>query len=172
MGVGSLLLAGASAVSSYKQGKEAKKARKAQERIRQTQSARDRLAQVRQARIAQASIIQAGASSEGSSSTVQGAYSGVGSTLSGNLQFINQMDSLQQEVFQRMQRANSYGMQAANYGAASQLAGQLTSMAMGQAPSGVPTQSTAANTGSPAPTATSAGASGVGPTGSIYGPIR
>lgn len=138
MGVGALALSGASLVSSIKAGKEAKKARRAQERIRQTQSARERLSQIRQARIAQAQIMQSGANTEGTSSTTQGAYSGVGSSAIGNIQFINQMDSLQQEVFRRMQRADLYSRQTSAYAGAANLASQAASLAMGQ-----PTQSTA-----------------------------
>lgn len=124
----------ASIYSSEKARKQQKKANQARERIRQTQSARERLSQVREARIAQARIIQGGASMEGSSSTVDGAYSAVGSSAAGNIQFINQMDNLQQEVFNRMAKANLYGAQSGYYSAASNLAMQGASLASMGAP--------------------------------------
>lgn len=128
----------ASVYSSEKSRKEQKKANRAQERIRQTQSARERLAQVRESRIAQAQILQGGAT-QGTmdSSATQGAYSAVGSTAAGNIQFINQMDSLQQEVFRRMEKANLYSAQSGYYAQGANLALQAASL-------GAPTQATGA----------------------------
>lgn len=141
----------ASIYSSEKARKEQKKARKAQDRIRQTQSARDRLAQVRQARIAQAQVVQGEASMEGSSSASQGAYSAIGSTLAGNLQFMNQIDSLQTEVYNRMNKASLYGAQAGYYGQAANLAMQGASMGLG-APTKSPPMSQALTKGAQAST--------------------
>lgn len=146
----------ASVYSSEKARKEQKRANRAQERIRQTQSARERLAQVRESRIAQAQILQSGATQGTSgSSPVQGAYSAVGSATAGNIQFINQMDSLQQEVFRRMEKANLYNAQSGYYAQAANLAMQAASM-------GAPTQSVGGTAGAGAGGA----ASGAGvPTG-------
>lgn len=144
---------GGSIYSSEKARKEQKKARKAQDRIRQTQSARERLAQVRQARIAQSSILQSGAT-QGTmdSSATQGAYSAVGSAAAGNIQFINQMDSLQQEVSRRMEKSNMYSAQAGYYGQAANLAMQGSSML------GSPTKSTAPTTPGSMSTTSASGA--------------
>lgn len=158
------LLAGAAVVgttasiySSVKARKEQKKANRAQERIRQTQSARERLAQVRESRIAQAQVLQSGATQgTGDSSTTQGAYSAIGSTAAGNIQFINQMDSLQQEVFRRMEKANLYTAQAGYYSGAANLAMQAATLGIGS-----PTQSVASGSSGVSGTA-GAGAGGVG----------
>lgn len=158
----------ASIYSGEKARKEQKRANRAQERIRQTQSARERLAQVRQTRIAQSQILQSGAT-QGTmeSSTTQGAYSAVGSTAAGNIQFINQMDNLQQEVFRRMEKANMYSAQAGYYGAVSNLAMQGASLGLG-----APTKTTAPATGSMSTTsATGAQASSVAGKGPFNNPL-
>lgn len=132
---------GASIYSSERSRSEQKKANRARERIRQASSARENLAAVRQQKIAQSQIIQAGATQGTSdSSQIQGAYSGAGSATAGNIGFRNQIDSLQQTIYERMQAANRYSAQAGYYGQAANLAMQGSSML------GSPTKSTAPTT--------------------------
>ncbi|QDP52418.1 MAG: hypothetical protein Unbinned96contig1001_35 [Prokaryotic dsDNA virus sp.] len=118
---------GASIVSAEKGRKEQRKARRVQERVRQVQSARDRMSQVRQQRIAQAQIVQ-GAATQGTaqSSAAQGGYSAVGSLSSGNMQFLNQMDSLSQTIQGHMNKASQYSGQASMLNAVSNLALQAS----------------------------------------------
>lgn len=132
---------GASAVTSNKARKEQKRANQAQERVRQAQSARQNLAAVREQKVAQSQIIQAGATQGTSdSSKIGGAYGSLGSVTAGNIGFANSIDSLQQEIYSRMQAANRYQAQAGYYGQAANLALQGASMF------GSPTQSTAPTT--------------------------
>lgn len=157
----------ASVYSSEKARKEQKRANRAQERIRQTQSARERLAQVRESRIAQAQILQSGATQGTSeSSFIQGAYSAAGSATAGNIQFINQIDTLQQEVFRRMEKANLYNAQAGYYSQAANLAIQAASL-------GAPTQATAPTTPGSISTTSAGGAqaSSVAGTGPFNNPL-
>jgi hypothetical protein len=115
----------ASIVSSEKSRSAQKKAGKAKERQSRLASARDSMAQVRQARIAQAQIIQ-GASTQGTqnSSGAQGGYSAVGSLTSGNQQFLNQMDSMNSQIGNLMQRSQRYAGQASNSNALANLSMQ------------------------------------------------
>ena len=128
----------ASVYSSEKARKQQKKANQAQERIRQATAARENLAAVRSQRIAQASVIQAGAT-QGTlqSSQTQGAFSGIGSTVAGNIGFANSIDSLQQNIYSSLQAANRYQAQAGYYGQIANMASQGASML------GSPTQTTA-----------------------------
>lgn len=120
----------ASVVSGEKSRSAQKKAGKAKERQSRLASARDSMAQVRQARIAQAQIIQ-GASTQGvqNSSGAQGGYSAVGSLTSGNQQFLNQMDSMNSQISNLMQRSQRYAGQASNYNALANLSMQGASLA-------------------------------------------
>jgi hypothetical protein len=116
----------ASVVNSNKARKETRKANKIQERVRQTQDARARLAQVRQARISQAEILQSGATQGATgSSAVQGGFSAAGSNANNNIQFINQIDILQQAVNKRMENANSYSAKAQEFSQLSSLAASI-----------------------------------------------
>ena len=111
----------ASLASSEKSRSQQKKANKIQEKVRQTQDARARLAQVRQARMAQAQIVQSGATQGAlGSSAVQGGFSAAGSNAENNIQFINQVDTLQQAINKRMEKAKTYsGIASASAGIAS-----------------------------------------------------
>jgi hypothetical protein len=105
--VASVTATGASVVASEKSRSQTKKANKIQEKVRQTQDARSRVAQVRQARMAQAQVVQGGAS-------------GIGTNANNNIQFINQVDSFQQAINKRMEKANTYsGIASASAGIAS-----------------------------------------------------
>jgi hypothetical protein len=119
--VASVTATGASVVASEKSRSQTKKANKIQEKVRQTQDARSRVAQVRQARMAQAQVVQGGAT-QGvlNSSAVQGGVSGIGTNANNNIQFINQVDSFQQAINKRMEKANTYsGIASASAGIAS-----------------------------------------------------
>ena len=114
---------GASLYSGEKSRKAAKKASKKQERQARLQSARDAMSQVRQQRIAQAQI-QQGAATQGtqSSSAAQGGYSAVGALTSGNIQFLNQMDSMNSQISSLMRTSQKYAGQASLYNSVSNLA--------------------------------------------------
>lgn len=122
-----LVVAGTATAGSIYSGEKSrsasKKASRKQERMARLQSARDAMAQVRQQRIAQAQIMQ-GAATQGTqaSSAAQGGYSSVGALTSGNLQFINQMDTLGSQVSGLMRKSQSYAGQASTLNAVSNLA--------------------------------------------------
>ena len=106
--VASVTATGASVVASEKSRSQQKKANKIQEKVRQTQDSRARLAQVRQARMAQAQIVQSGATQGAlGSSAVQGGFSAAGSNAENNIQFINQVDTLQQAINKRMESSQN-----------------------------------------------------------------
>ena len=95
--------------ASEKARGEKKKVNKIQDKVRQSQDARARVAQIRQARMAQAQVIQSGATQGASgSSAVQGGVSAIGTNANNNIQFINQIDTLQQAVNKRMEKANDF----------------------------------------------------------------
>ena len=124
--IGSLLATGASVVSGEKSRSQQKKANRIQEKVRQTQDSRSRLAQIRQARMAQSQVIQGGASQGAlGSSAVQGGYSAIGSNAENNIQFINQMDTMQQAVNKRMESANNWSGAASGFGALASIAGSV-----------------------------------------------
>ena len=117
----------ASVVSSEKSRSQAKKANKIQERVRQTQDSRARVAQIRQARMAQAQVLQSGATQGAmGSSAVQGGYSAIGSNAENNIQFINQVDSMQQAINKRMESANNWSGAASSLGAIASISGGFT----------------------------------------------
>ena len=130
MGATSLKIAGA--VSSDKARKEQRSANKKKEAQSRLSSARDAMAQVRQTRIAQAQIIQSAATNgTQSSSAAQGGYSAVGSLTSGNMQFLNQMDSINSQISSHLNKASLYGQQAGLYNAGADLAMKAASAAGG-----------------------------------------
>ena len=95
--------------ASEKGRSQQKKANRIQEKVRQTKDARSRIAQIREARMAQSQIIQGGANQGAmGSSAVQGGYSAVGSNAENNIQFINQIDTLQEAINKRMEKAGNY----------------------------------------------------------------
>ena len=97
-----------SMVAGEEARKDTNKARKVQERVRQMQDSRARLAQVREARMAQAQVIQSGATQGAlESSAVQGGFSAIGSNAENNIQFINQVDTLQQAINKRMESSQN-----------------------------------------------------------------
>ena len=124
--VASVATAG-SVVASEKSRKQQKKANKIQERVRQTQDARSRVAQIRQARMAQAQVLQSGATQGAmGSSAVQGGYSAIGSNAENNIQFINQVDTMQQAINKRMESASNWSGAASSLGAIASIAGGFT----------------------------------------------
>tara|TARA_R110000744_G_scaffold266962_1_gene380918 strand:- start:304 stop:780 length:477 start_codon:yes stop_codon:yes gene_type:complete len=124
--VASVAATGASVYSGEKSRSQTKKANRVQERVRQTQDKRARLAQVRQARLAQAQVLQSGATQGATnSSAVQGGYSAIGSNAENNIQFINQIDSMQQAINKRMESANNYRGAASTFGGIASITGSL-----------------------------------------------
>ena len=119
----------ASVVAGEKSRKQQKKANKIQERVRQTQDSRSRLAQIRESRMAQAQILQGGAT-QGvmGSSAVQGGFSAAGSNANNNIQFINQIDTLQQAINKRMEKANTYSGMSSAFGGIASIAGTVAGM--------------------------------------------
>lgn len=126
----------ASIYSSEKSRSQQRKAARKQENLRKRQSARDSMAQVRQARIAQAQVLQ-GAGTQGtmSSSAAQGGYSAIGALTGGNMQFINQIDSMNSAIARNMEKANQYAGQASTFNAVSNLAMMGASMMTPASPS-------------------------------------
>jgi hypothetical protein len=129
-GVTALVVATVATVGSVVAGEKArsqqKKANRIQERVRQTQDARSRLAQVREARMAQAKVLQSGATQGAlGSSAVQGGYSAIGSNAENNIQFINQIDNMQQSINKRMESANNYSGAASAFGGIASISGSL-----------------------------------------------
>jgi hypothetical protein len=117
---------GASVVAGEKSRSQQKKANRIQERVRQTQDARSRLAQVREARMSQAKVIQSGATQGAlGSSAVQGGFSAIGSNAENNIQFINQIDNMQQSINKRMESANNYSGAASAFGGIASISGSL-----------------------------------------------
>ena len=97
-----------SMVAGEEARKDTKKANRIQEKVRQTQDARARLAQIREARMAQAQVLQSGATQGAlASSAVQGGYSAIGSNAENNIQFINQVDTMQQAINKRMESSQT-----------------------------------------------------------------
>lgn len=166
---------GASIYSSEKARKQQRRANQARERIRQAQARRQRVAGVREQLIAQSQIIQS-AATQGTtgSSQAQGAYSSVGSLTAGNTQFVNQMDELNQQVFQAMEKANLYGAQAGRYAQLGNLALQGYSMGLG-APTKTSAPASASGSGYGTPggmsTTTGSAISTAGPGGSPLPPF-
>ena len=58
----------------------------------------------------------------------QGGYSAIGALTSGNVQFINQIDSMNASISRSMEKSQQYAGQASMYGAAANLAFQGASM--------------------------------------------
>jgi hypothetical protein len=117
----------ASVYSGEKSRSQQKKANRVQERVRQTQDARARLAQIREARMAQAQVLQGGATQGAlGSSAVQGGYSAIGSNAENNIQFINQVDTMQQRIAKRMESAGNWSGAASAFGGVASIAGSFS----------------------------------------------
>lgn len=87
--------------------REERAAQRAQQRIRERQQQRERIAQLRSAQINRASIeASSAATGTGGSSSAQGAAFSQTSQAASNIQFINQVESLQQEIQRRMESAS------------------------------------------------------------------
>ena len=112
-----------SVVSAEKSRKAQKRANRAQNRIRQVEEARSKMAAVREQRIAQSQILNAGgAQNMLGSSAVQGATSAVGSATAGNMQFINQVSNLQESQARYMGRAQMFATRAGQLNSVANLA--------------------------------------------------
>lgn len=128
----------ASIQQSRQSRKASKRAARAQRRISQRENQRERIRQLRESQIARAQIT-AGAAQTGtlSTSAFEGGVASIGSQAAGNISFINQIESLQQQIHKNQQRAadfsaNAQGIQAiTNLGvqAAGMMGGSSTSTA-------------------------------------------
>ena len=117
----------ASLVTGAKARSAQRKANRVQDKVRQTQDARARVAQIRQARMAQAQVLQSGATQGAmQSSAVQGGFSAIGSNAENNIQFINQVDTLQEAINKRMSQANRFSGAASALGGIASIAGNFT----------------------------------------------
>ena len=93
------------------QRNEQKKARQAQRNIQERQLQRQRMQQFREKQQAQAQLTaQAAQGGTLESTGFRGASSSIQSTFAGNMQFSNQIQSIQQDIANRMERASSLGM--------------------------------------------------------------
>lgn len=114
-----------SAVEQRKAGKEAKKANEKSQRIEAVRAQRERVNTIRQQRIANASVVQAGAASGtlGSSGT-QGALAGYNTQVAANVNFTDQLNTLNQQRMQALSRQEGYSGNASMGQSIAGLAGQ------------------------------------------------
>jgi hypothetical protein len=113
----------ASLYSSEKARSENKKASRTSRRIQEKQNQREKLKQIREGRIGTAQIEQASASqgTAGSSAT-RGGVGALNSNVSSNIAFLNQVDSLQQNIQRNLEAAGKYQAQSAAFGQIASLA--------------------------------------------------
>ena len=92
------------------QRNEQEKARRAQRNIQRRQQQREKLSAFREQQIAQAQLTQ-GAAASGTLDTsgFAGAYSSIGSTAASNVGFANQIQSIQEDIAKRLERASELG---------------------------------------------------------------
>lgn len=115
-------LTGASIYQGERARKESKKAAQAQQRISNRQSQKEKISQLREAQIARAQVsVQSQAMGTQDASTTSGITSSIGSTAGANVQFINTINSLQQEISRRMQKANDFAANAQTLGSLASL---------------------------------------------------
>lgn len=106
------------AYMSYRQGKEQKKAIKAQQRQADIANARERRMSIRQARIARASVeSQAATTGLVGSSAAAASMANIQGRLGENLSFLDQMQSLSAQASRANEAAASWGSRAATLGA-------------------------------------------------------
>lgn len=109
--------------------KEARRARRIEQRRQRLAATRSAIEQVRQGQIARAEVIAQGEMAGASgSSAVQGGAGAVQSQVGGNIAFQNQMYQLQAQAAARMEKANKYQSRANEL---NQLTSQVASFALG-----------------------------------------
>ena len=120
-------LTGLSVIRGEQSRKEQKRATRAQQRIQERRNQRQRIQQVRESVIASAQIQQAGAT-QGipQASAVKGGVAGVQTQAATNISFINQIESLQQNIQRNLERARTFAGQARTLGQAAEFASGFT----------------------------------------------
>lgn len=106
-------IAAVGTVAGIQQGrqarKESKKAARVQKRISERETQRQRLAQLRESQMIRANITAQGAQTGSlGSSALQGEVAGVGTTAAGNIAFLNQIETMQQQAAKSRQRAAGF----------------------------------------------------------------
>lgn len=97
-----------SVFQSNRARREERAARRAEQRINERKQQRERIAQLRQSQINRASIeAVTSATGTGESSSAQGAAFAQTSQAASNIQFINQIESLQREIQSRLESAST-----------------------------------------------------------------
>lgn len=97
-----------SVFQSNRARREERAARRAEQRINERRQQRERIAQLRQSQINRASIeAVTSATGTGESSSAQGAAFAQTSQAASNIQFINQIESLQREIQSRLESAST-----------------------------------------------------------------
>lgn len=113
---------------------EQRKAQRAQAKIQERQTQRQRIQSLREARVKQGQLgVQATNSGTQDTSAVQGASASLQQNLGSNLSFVEQVQGLQRNVQYRQEQASKYAGQAQAFSAVSGLALQGASMAGGSA---------------------------------------
>lgn len=145
------------AIGSLYQGErsrsEAKKARRAQDRISARQTQRERVSQLRESQIARATgAVQAEGQGVAGGSASQGVQSSIQTTAASNVQFINSIESLRMEVSRRMQKSQGFAADASNLASLASLSASFVK----PTPTGTSSTSTTPNT------STSGSSSGIG----------
>lgn len=119
-------IAAVGTAASIQQSRQARKASKraarAQQRISERQNQRERLKQLRESQIARAQVT-ASAAQTGTlgTSAFEGGVASLQSQAAGNISFINQIESLQQQVNKNQQRAANFASNAQDIGAVTEL---------------------------------------------------
>lgn len=124
-----LALAGltiASLVAGEDARKEQRRGQRIKQRIAERKEVREKQKQLRASAIQRAQVITAGAGSGVlDSSAIEGGSDSVQTQAAGNIGFINQISSMNEELFKSNQKVNRKQGQAATYGAAASIAGQF-----------------------------------------------
>ena len=119
--------------ATLQQGRQQRKESRRQSRIAEKrarlENRRQRLAQLRESQIAKAQIVAAGAQAGAlGTSAVQGGVASLETQTASNLSFINQIESLQQNIALSQQRASDF---RGNIGAISSLTSAATQISQG-----------------------------------------
>jgi len=120
-------IAAVGTVAGIQQGsqarKESKRAARVQQRISERETQRQRMMQLRESQMARAQVIAQGAQTGTlGASGLQGGVASIGTQAAGNIAFLNQMESLQQQVARSRQKASDFAGNAADIRALTQTA--------------------------------------------------
>jgi hypothetical protein len=101
--------------------KESKKAARVQRRISERETQRQRMMQLRESQMARAQVIAQGAQTGTlGASGLQGGVASIGTQAAGNIGFLNQIESLQQQAARSRQKASDFAGNVSNIGALTQ----------------------------------------------------